>query len=122
MTGTTTGRSLREGRRQTLEALNNKNQPVASFLVESEFRLLERDDLPTPTTTVKDMPVCSCWDLHEAAAAEYGGEAIRRYIISGGDPGAEQWGNSPLHVRLIDRSSLLPKVPPLLCRSPNFCT
>lgn len=66
---------------------------------------LGRDDLPTPTTTSKDQPVCPCWDLHQAAAADGGSEAVRRYLVSGGDPGAEQWGNSALHVRLGCKTS-----------------
>lgn len=60
---------------------------------------LSRENLPTPTTTAKDEPCCPCWDLHEAAASQRGGEAARRYLVGGGDPGSDQWGNSALHVR-----------------------
>lgn len=64
---------------------------------------LSRQDLPTPTTTSKDEPCCPCWDLHQAAAAREGAEAVRRYLVSGGDPGAEQWGNIPLHVSSLQK-------------------
>lgn len=64
-------------------------------------RRSSRDNLPTPTTTAKDDACCSCWDLHEAAATHGGGEAVRRYLIGGGDPESDQWGNSALHVRSI---------------------
>lgn len=60
---------------------------------------LSRDHLPTPTTTAKDDACCLCWDLHEAAATHGGGEAVRRYLVGGGDPESDQWGNSALHVR-----------------------
>lgn len=58
---------------------------------------LSQDDLETPTTTVKDN--CLSWDLHEAAATQGGAEAVRRFLVGGGDPGCDQWGNSALHVR-----------------------
>lgn len=71
----------------------------ATPVVERRPLKLSREDLPTPTATVKDEPCCPCWDLHEAAASDGGGEAVRRYLISGGDTAADQWGNSALHVR-----------------------
>lgn len=80
------------------DARNNRNVIVAGT-TSAKVGLLQCDELPTPTTTVKDVPTCPPWDLHQAAASEGGGEAIRRFIMGGGDPGAEQWGNSPLHVR-----------------------
>lgn len=77
----------KRGRRRTA--------PSETFVERTPLRLAQ-DDLETPTTTVKDN--CLSWDLHEAAATRGGAEAVRRYLVGGGDPGSDQWGNSALHV------------------------
>lgn len=69
----------------------------------NESRFLDRPLSPCAacTITAKDEPMCRCWNIHEAAAAEESGEAIRRYALSGHNLGIEQWGNPPLHVRSL---------------------
>lgn len=69
--------------------------PSATFVERTPLRLAQ-DDLDTPTTTARGN--CLSWDLHEAAATRGGAEAVRRYLVGGGDPGSDQWGNSALHV------------------------
>lgn len=72
-----------------------RRAPSDTFEERAPLRLAQ-DDLETPTTTVKDN--CLSWDLHEAAATVGGAEAVRRFLVGGGDPGSDQWGNSALHV------------------------
>lgn len=99
---TLTGASKRERRKSNDGTVTTAERP-SPLLV----RRSSRDNLPTPTTTAKDDACCSCWDLHEAAATHGGSEAVRRYLVGGGDPKSDQWGNSALHVRAIDVPHIL---------------